>query len=386
MEIFKESAFSELASVHEPHCVSLYIPTHRGGGPEGEKQDRIRLKNQIRQIAQDLHGFGLNDEEGEKYLLPVRELLEQEDFWRNMSDGLAVFLNKNGMRWFRLPVAFKEYYYIADHYYLLPLTTLLADAGRHFIMTLSLNQVRFFEATRHTCVPVIMEGLIPLSIEEALGTDYKERTLQVRGGQGNGGHGIFHGHGAGSSTEKKQEILQFFQQVNEGLMKMIHDEHVPLVLACVDYLYPIYSEANHYQFLADHFIAGNHDETDMITLKERSWEGIQSEYEKLRTRELDKFSQNLSAAKSSFNEMEVIPASIVGKTETLFIRDDREIWGTYDQKGHRIHVDATHRVSNADLVNLAAVETIKHGGQVLFLKEDETESEIDHIGATFRYV
>ncbi len=253
-------------------------------------------------------------------------------------------------------------------------------------MAVSINSIRFFEATRHTVTPVVMEGLIPQTLEEAVGTDYEQKSLQFRSGQTmSPDSASYHGHGAGEMPEKKEEIQKYFRAVNEGLMKMIHDEHVPLVLACVDYLYPIFMEKSDYKYLHEEFIEGNHDQTSAADLQARSWNIVGDQFDKDREKELARFEEKLSAAKASYNETEVIPASLIGQTETLFIRKGSEIWGRYDPEDHKVHIDAVQRAGNTELINRAAVETIKNKGKVLYVNNEDLPVEMDALAAIYRY-
>jgi hypothetical protein len=386
MEIFDKSMFLSLSKIHKPHCVSIYIPTQRAGGPKGIQEDRIRFKNQLKLVAQKLGAYGLKEPQVKEYLAPARQLLEDEVIWSHQSDGLAVFLYGETMEYYTVPIKFEEDYHIEDNLYLMPLIPLLTDEGRHFIMPVSLNSVRFFEATRHTITPVTVEGLIPQTLEEAVGTDFEQKSLQFRSGHSMSPESAtFHGHGSGQMPEKKEEIQKYFNALDEGLMKMLHDEQVPLVLACVDYLFPIYKESNSYDFLKNDFISGNHDETSPLELHTKSWEIVGKKYDKDREEAMETFNLKLSAAKASFNEAEVIAASLIGRTEILFVRKGSKIWGIYDPDDHKVDIDSMDRVGNAELLNQAAIKTVTLGGKVIYVESGEMPEEMGKVAATYRY-
>lgn len=387
MDIFKKSQFLELAEIQDAHCVSIYIPTHRVNTPDNHYKDQTTLKNTLKDAIPQLTGFGLTDEEAKTYLKPGFDLLDSEEFWGKLSDGLALFIYGGEMRYYTLPYAFEEYAYVANHLYLKPLVEFLHGEGRHFIMSLSLGDVRFFEATRNTIVEVTVEGLIPQAIEEEVGTDYEQKALQWRSGQGERGDspGMFHGQGSGSETEKKDEALKYFRGIDRGLTKMIHDERVPLVIACVDYLFPIYKEANNYNFLHEAHIGGNHDKTNITLLKEKAWEIVKDQFNYEKDEADAKYQLLLSKGKAAFNVEEVIPAAIIGQAETLFIKRGEHVWGTYNRDNNKIKIDDGHRMGNTDLLNKAAVETVKKGGEVYVLSEEDMPDGTTPANAVFRY-
>ena len=66
----------------------------------------------------------------------------------------------------------------------------------------------------------------------------------------------FHGAGSGSASAK-DDLLRYFRLVEDGLTEFLKGDRVPLVLAGVEYLLPIYKEANTYPNLIDMVIKGN---------------------------------------------------------------------------------------------------------------------------------
>jgi hypothetical protein len=72
-----------------------------------------------------------------KLRAPGRRLLEDINFWKYQSDGLAAFLAPQFLRPFRLPLACKEGVVVANRFSIIPLLPLLSDNGRYFVLALS---------------------------------------------------------------------------------------------------------------------------------------------------------------------------------------------------------------------------------------------------------
>lgn len=385
MDIFNKQTFLRLAEVHQPHCVSIYLPTDRSGDKNQEK-NRIRLKNRLKEAVAQLGAFGMDKNEAEKYLKPAYELADAgPEFWGRQSDGLAVFLHGGEIDHFELPANFGEITYVADHLYLQPLAGMLHNQGRHFILTVSVNDVHFFEATRHAIKPVPIEGLVPQSLTDAVGEDVVQNFLTFRTGTGGKNSPNFHAHGTEAPKNKKTEIEKYFRQLSSGLMEILRDESAPLVLACVDYLAPIYQEANTYKYLKPKHISGNHDQTDMLRLKELAWEIVKEDFDNKSEQARKLYGEFLSAGRASFNLEEIIPAAIGGRTDTLFLKKDAHIYGTYIPAENKVAIDQVNRVGNADLLNKAAVETVKNGGSVFLVGQEEMPDGASEVNAVFRY-
>jgi hypothetical protein len=87
---------------------------------------------------------------------------------------------------------------------------------------------------------------------------------------------MFHGHGVGKD-DAKDNILRFFHLLDQGLYALLGKESAPLVLAGVDYLFPIYREANSYPHLMERGIAGNPEGLKGEELHEQGWRIVEPE-------------------------------------------------------------------------------------------------------------
>ena len=90
--VFTRDNFNELSTVHDPHCISIYIPTAESGVEVDEGHAKITLKNALKQVEQELRNYEMDDHSIEAYLKPAKYLLDEVHFWRNQSQGLAIFL------------------------------------------------------------------------------------------------------------------------------------------------------------------------------------------------------------------------------------------------------------------------------------------------------
>lgn len=388
MEIFKKSDFEKLAKIHKTHCVTIYIPTHRtNAAGDGMYKDKTNLKNQLKEASHQLAIWEMKEDAINEYLKPIAVLLEDDAFWRKQSDGLAIFYDGNEVLTYSIPKVFKEYTYVNTHLYLKPMADLVHGSGRHFIMALSLGDVQFYEATQNTITEVRIDDLVPQTMTDAVGTDVEDKHLQRRSGQGEkgGSDGMYHGHGDGAASEKKEEAKKFFREVDKGIMKMLHDEDAPLVVACVDYLFPLYKEVNSYKPLKEQHVAGNYEHEDILSLKEKVWDIVKEQFEERKNMAKEQVNALLNNGKASTTLEDIVPSAITGRAETLFIKENEEVWGKYINEENKIDIEDVRRVGDTGLLNKAAVETINHGGIVYLVPEDEMPVENTIVNAVYRY-
>jgi len=235
MVLFTRERLKQLVERQKGACVSLYMPTHRTAAET--QQDQIRFKNLLGEAEKDLSDAYPKEQE---LLEPARGLLDDNPFWQHQGDGLAVFLSPGKFHYFRLPISLEELVVVGERWHLKPLISLLSGDGRFYVLALSQGEVRLFQCTRYSVGEVALEG-IPGSMAEALKYDDPERQMQFRTAAPTGTGkraALFHGHGVGTD-DSKDSILRYFRQIDKGLRTLLGEERSPLVLAGVDYLFPV---------------------------------------------------------------------------------------------------------------------------------------------------
>jgi hypothetical protein len=367
--------------------VSIFMPTHRGGADV--QQDPIRLKNLLKQAEADLTGLGLRASEARRLLEPAQDLLSQEAFWQHQADGLALFVDGEGVKTYRLPRKFPELVVVGDRFYSRPLIPILTPDGEYYVLTLSQGGVRLFEGTRHTFDDLDVDSL-PKDLSDALKYDDPEKQLQWHTGTASpGGQGdrpaMFHGHGVGTDDEKDR-IRRYFQKVDAGLKDAIAGEHAPLVLAGLEHLQPIYREANSYPYLVEEGITTNPEDLAGDPLHRQAWKVVEPIFKRRFDQALDRY-QMLAGrgdAAASTGLEEIVQAAYGKRVETLFIPMGVRRWGSYDEAHNRIELHDEPQPGDEDLLDFAAVHTVINGGDVYALDPQELP-EPGKAAAVFRY-
>jgi hypothetical protein len=66
----------------------------------------------------------------------------------------------------------------------------------------------------------------------------------------------------------------------------------------------------------------------------------------------------------------VVPAARLGRVEELFVAVGRQRWGRFDEVTQRVKVRNEPHAGDQDLLDLAAVQTVLHGGSVYAVDPD----------------
>lgn len=385
MDVLSRADLKSLIGQPGKWCVSLYMPTQRLG--REQQQNPVRLKNMLAEAETKLLASGMRRPEVQKLMEPAEQLLWNRDFWQHQSDGLAIFLSNDFFVSYRLPAEFEELLVTANSFHIKPLLPLLGRNGKFYVLGVSLNNIRLLEATADTVSEVPLT--FPTSIEKALWMDEPEKYLNMHSGSistnpAKGGAGIFHGHNI--EDEDKKNILRFFHIVDDGLNTLLEDKTIPIVLAGVDYLLPIYREASTYRNILAESLAGNPDRENLKELHEQAWDIVRPLFEESQKKAFEKF-QQLSGQQSNLAATDIstaVKAAKFGQVETLFVPVGDQIWGQYDAENNKVTVASAPGLENEDLLDLAATETILNSGQVFAVPREQLPGDGD-LAVILRY-
>ncbi|MFT4832046.1 MAG: hypothetical protein ACI815_001697 [Psychroserpens sp.] len=376
--------FEILAEQRGMHSVSIYVPMDKKGKEQNEHLAQARLKSAIKEVHKTLETYNLTIGEIKKHLLPLEDLLRDVELWRNPSDGLAIFLDKDGLQYFTFPIAFEPKTHVASHFYLSPLLPLYSDQGLYYLLELSQDYVKLYEASKYGLKDLYINEFAPDQLEKAVGFDFRPKLMQFRSGQAAHGAGIFHGYGEGKD-DKKKELITFFRALDKGVNQVINGQNSPLILACVDSLFPLYKEANSYKNLYDKPIVGDSQYTDKKKLHQASWVLIADYFETKKKSKIKQFQELYNTPKTSYVAKDIIPAAVHGKIDTLFLPNNLDVYGTYNQETGKVSINKEKEVHNVSLSNMTALKTLKQNGNVYLLPNDEMPIKGEPFNALFRY-
>ncbi len=364
MNILSRDELQSLMQEKLGTCVSIYMPTKKGIEIQ---QNQIRYKNMLRNTEERLISAGLRPSEAKDLISPTQELLGDPSFWRNQNDGLAIFFSLDFFKYYRLPQDFEELVVVTDRFHLKPLLPILNTNIEFYILAISQNGVRLFECSRFQSRKITLEG-IPESLDEALNLDAFDKRRQLHTG----------------TEDTKLKILQYFKQIDKGLREFLKEKKSLLIFAGVDYLLPIYKEANTYPKLSEKGIPGNPEGLSRNTLHGMALPIIEPLLEQKKEKAKDRYRQNAGTGLTSQDISEIISAARSGRVKVLFVAIGVQQWGTFDPEKMEVQVSDEAKPGREDLLDLAAIETFLNGGTVYAVEPGEMPDQ-SNVAAVFRY-
>jgi len=362
--------------------ISLFMPVHRAG--RDTEQNPIRLKNLVRRAEEGLEERRMRSPEAEQMLRPARKLVDDPLFWQNQSAGLALFISGDSFRCFRVPIPFQELSVISTRFHFTPLLPLFENEGRFYILALSQNMIRLLEATKYTVDEVDVDSMLP-ALGEALQFDRFEKQLQFHTGTSTGRSGgraaMYHGHDP--SDEEKGRLLRWFHRIDDDLPGILRGG-APLVLAGVEYLLPLYREANSYSSLVEEGIPGNADGAKPEELHSKALAIVEPILAKTREDAVARLSGMSGTERVSSDLDQILEGAGHGRVEVLFVAEGAWKWGRVAPDGTIVRSEGTEGGAEEDLINLASVRTLLNGGSVYALERDRMPRG-EEMCALYRY-
>lgn len=141
-----------------------------------------------------------------------------------------------------------------------------------FLLTLSHNKITLFKGDEYGLVPVPLAGFSK-PMEKILNIDEYPKSSETHAIKPAGpqkGSEAFHGHYNVSQTDKIM-LQEYFRRVNRRLRPVLLRENLPLIIAGVNYLLPIYRRVNTYSNLFPQSLTGNFDRLSATTMHQKAW-------------------------------------------------------------------------------------------------------------------
>ncbi|HLJ13388.1 MAG TPA: hypothetical protein VKV15_02745 [Bryobacteraceae bacterium] len=244
---------------------------------------------------------------------------------------------------------------VGEYFRLRPLLEL---AGKHlefYILALQLNDSRIFKCTEQRCEAA--------RFPKRDGAEYAGFT-----------------HGTSESSLRAEPVHDrdhpenhlghFYREIDRDVNVLLRDGHPPLVVVGVEHEVALFHRLTTYPAYVEPGIRGlpgrlGHDE-----MYRQSLELVRSAITGRSRQDLERFDKEVGTGHASTDLQEIVRAASAGAVEHLFLRESEAVGAAIED--------------GADLLDTAAVQTLRHGGDVRTLPETSMPSG-GPIYAIFRY-
>jgi hypothetical protein len=337
-------------------CLSIYMPTRRGGSPE----DRHHFAAQVRK-ARELLAPQHSHAAIEALLAPILEL-DTPEFWHEQLDGLALFRSRQFFSYQRLPVKVEELVVAAETFHIRPLLHYMQSNQRYFLLNLSQGRVSFFKGSAMGLGPIDLSSM-PRSLTDAVGVEHRDRVATVHSG-GKGNSPIYFGLGRDDGV-RDEELMRFFRAVDRALWEVLRDETAPLILAAPERQHSIFQSVSRYPHLLHEGLRGNFANAKLEDLHQKAWP-IVEEFGMKRGRDvLERYGNQISRERALDDVSSIARFAVQGRVRELIVDRGEKLWGSMDRTTGAIQLQAKQSGSlDDDIMDDIAEAVILRGGDV----------------------
>lgn len=377
MDILTVQDLQELINKESNIFISIYLPTFRSG--VDIRQNHIKFKQLLREAEARLYDMEMTKSEVEEFLKPATNLITETKFWQNQGDGLALFIHSDGIDYFRLPVEFNETIEISNKIYIKPLLPLFTGNGQFNILALSKNQVRLFRCSRQTVKEIELkdapDSMHDMQVDDEVDDPRGDLALRVSRNIGKN-QLTYNKVTQVQSTEddyERNELTRYFRAIDESLINMHKGDVVPLVLAGVEYLIPIYREKSKYSYIVEDFIKGNPELLNGEELHKLAWEIVEPLFNKDKELAEERYKQYRGQKNKLYENSldKIIPAAYGGQIDALFFQDGIQQWGKYNIDNNKVELHDEPKNGDEDLIEYVSLLTLSRGGKVFTVESSE---------------
>jgi hypothetical protein len=307
---------------------------------------RARLKNAVNGIERELSS-GSRDQDIAGLLKPIRnaaETIESNGIW---GKSLLILRSPHVFQGYWLRNWRREILDVGGSFRLRPLLAAIAREQRFHMLGISQGTVSLFDSTMFRAAEVKLPASVPGNLRDWQNARQPDHVLDNRstGGPSTGSmKGVLFGMSA--DREKRDEYLKhFFREIDRGVRSALREDTAPLVLAGPHEELAVYRRINTYPHLFAEEVHGAPGPLAMQDLLEQARDLLsQSLSEPLRklVAELERRTVLQDAGKMPRRARD-------GRIEDLLIPED----------------------AGDDHTEIAAMETLRHGGCVFAVKPSE---------------
>jgi hypothetical protein len=332
----------DLVKVKGP-CISIYFSTYSLENNPNPLDARFRA---VLEKAQAKLSVLAPDGQGDLYFRKLYDFANTKQ-WERQQGGLAIFCAPDFLRIFRTARPISESLHAGPTFYIRPLLPVVTRQKELSVLALSQKHIRLLKCVDGAVVRIELPTSLPRNVEEAGAFDVPDHDLENRAAAGSSLATLRRIHFGTGTIEEKSEayICKFFKIIDRAINNQFKRAPSPLVLAGVDRETALYRKVSSYPHLLRGSVRG-------------SPEGVTDS-------EIYRLAQQVLDAEIAGDEAQLLSRFSEKKSRQLILTDPQSILiaARCGQIHHLLLTDRNVK-GKEELLNLAVIETIVHGGKV----------------------
>lgn len=338
----------KLSEHRQTPTVSIYLPTTPIS--RETQGDRIELKNLLRAAVEQMQAGGIDKRSIWPIEAAVGEIVEDEAFWAEQANSLAVFASPDRTLTFRLPNKLKAMVEVSDRAHLKPLLRAVTFPHNAYILAISVGHCRLIELTADLPPHVVRVPDLPKDFNAALGKRSHLETKTM---------------GRSEAMSESALFTRYARVVDQALRPFLAGHERPLIVAAADPLASIYRSVSTYPHTAARAIPGSADHTpdhELAAEARRILDGIYAE-EIGALAGLYQTRENQGRATTDIAQ--AARAATFGAVDTLIFDMDEVVYGTVAEEDGAVSFADGPCAGTYGVVDEIAARALKSGAKLL---------------------
>jgi hypothetical protein len=328
-----------------------------------------RMKNAVRGVERRLKEGQTEPAVIESLVEPIHQLAANVESAGVWSNAVILFRSPDIFRYFLLYRRVPELQSVEDRFQVRPVLSALAREQRFHLLCLSRRHIRLLHCTQHRAEEASLRGIVPQDIQVWLNTRQPDHVLDNRAAAGPS-VGSMKGVMFGTSRDREREdqyLAHFYKEVDKGVNKLLRNDPARLLLAGVETEVALYREVSTYPRLFDQAVPGSPESLVSQELHNRAMDVVMQSPSELLEGALTDFEKYRDTTRVSADAHELIKAAWEGRVADLFFSEGAELRGAWNEEKHDIKTGDPRE----DLLNAAALETLRYGGRAFALEDKD---------------
>jgi hypothetical protein len=298
-------------------------------------------------------------------MAPVSEVAAMAHAAHLWAHSLILFRAPAVFRYFLLHGRVPEMQEAGGRFQVRPLLATLTHFTRFHLLALSRKHVRLFHCTHHHAEA--SAAALPPSLEAWKNNRQPDHVMANRSSAGPsmGGMAAVVSSSNADSDREDQYLAHFFKEIDRGIVAALRGRSEPLVLAGVEHDVSLYRRVNRYRPTFDEAVRGAADSVGDRVLHSRAMDVVTRSFtEPVRTAIAE--IRDAGSGRAPSDLQQVLRAAFQGRVKDLLIGANARYEGEWDENRQAAE---TNGRGGEDLLNAAALATLRHGGRAFVLDD-----------------
>ncbi len=344
-----------LAAVRARPTVSIYLQTTPL--TQETKVDRIELKNLLKTAVAEMEAADMP----KRSIWPIEEriqaLVDDDDFWVDQANSLAVFASGDRIFTFRLPNRLTNMVEVSDRAHLKPLLRAVTFPNQAYVLAISVGACRLVEVSAELPPHEVKVPGLPRDFNQALGKrSHTENRTSMSSGE---------------STSESAMMRRYARVVDQALRPVLAGHERPLIIAAAEPLASIARSGSSYPHTAEQVLQGSADHTPDHELAAAARAILDEIYAKRIADLKALYATRAGQGRATGDIATAARAATFGAIDTLIVDMDETVHGVIDETDGAVTFSDGPSAGAYGIVDEIACRSLASGARIISARRED---------------